>query len=313
MSKETAVATVPVGIHEGVPETAYHGRLTGLPAASASILKTLFNRSPEHAAWDHPQLNPKWEPDAPTDAQINGTILHSMVLETPSMYRVLNFDAYRSNEAKAARDEVVEAGLIPILAHKLEPLTIVADALRRRLARVPNIAKALAEAQKEVTMIWEERGALTKCRFDALPPASFGFALDLKFTGRSAEPEGWGRTLVNEYLFQAALYPRAVKALRGDTPEMVFVVCETDAPYGVSLHAMDPVLSDLADRRLNQALATWKDCLAAGKWPGYSSSVHYQEPPPWELARQETREIRDTMTPGDRYARLYEAAGGPPS
>lgn len=301
-----------VGIHEGVSEARYHADPCETPSASSSILKTLIDRSPEHARWDHPRLNPNYEPEGSTEFPAAGSILHSLILGTPAPFKVLDFDAFRSNKAKAARDETIKAGLLPILAHKFEPLTKVADALRRKIAAMPEISDAIEASLKEVTLVWKERGSLCRCRFDLLPPQSFQFALDLKFTSRSAEPEGWGRTLVNNYTFQAALYPRAVHALRGDKPEFRFLVCETDPPYGVSLHAMDPQLEDLANRRLNKALALWRECTTTGEWPGYSTETHYQEPPPWELTRWEAREFRDSLTPGDRYARLAAAAGGPP-
>lgn len=301
-----------VGIHEGVTEKAYHADPAIAPSASASILKTLYSRSPEHARWDHPRLNPLFEHDEPTDFQIDGTILHSLILGTEPQYEVLGYDAYRSNAAKAAKKEVLEAGLIPILKHKYERLPELADKFLVRIAEFPQLREVLADAQKEVTLIWREAGVLCRSRVDLLPPAKANFMLDLKFTSRSAEPDGWGRTLVNEYLFQAALYPRAVEKLRGDKPEFCFLVCETDAPYGVSLHSLDPQLEDLANRRLDDALSSWDRCIHGGKWPGYSHEIHYQEAPPWELAKQEVRAIRNTMTPGELYTRFAKAAGGPP-
>lgn len=307
------VARLGIGIHENVPEAVYHSDPCEHPSASSSILKTLIDRSPMHARHDHPVLNPDLPPRETTDQQDHGTILHSMILGTPPPYRVLAFDAYRSNEAKAARDRTLKEGLIPILEHKLPPLITVAKALRSQIQTMPEIRKAIDAAQKEVTLVWEERGVLSRCRIDLLPPSLFGFSLDLKFTTRSAEPEGWGRTLVNNYLFQASMYPRAVKALRGDQPEFRFLVCETDPPYGVSVHAMDPQLEDLADRKLNRALSVWRQCLSTGQWPGYSTETHYHEPPPWELARWETRVARESISPGERYERLARAAGGPPT
>lgn len=310
---QTSVPALGVGLHEGISEERYHTDPCDTPSASASILKTLYGRSAEHARWDHPRLNPEFVRDDPTDDQINGTILHSLILRTPPQHKILDFDAYRSKEAKAAKEAARAEGFIPILRHKFDPLPLLATRFAHRIEAFPQIAAALSQAQKEVTLVWSERGVLCRSRTDALPPAGLGFMLDLKFTSRSAEPEGWGRTLVNEYLFQAALYPRAVQALRGDKPEMWFIVCETDAPYGMSIHAMDPQLEDLADRRLDHALGIWRACMLTGKWPGYSTEVHYQEAPPWELARQEMRAIRDSMTPGERYIRLAEAAGGPPA
>lgn len=315
-SPPPAGAHLDIGIHPDVPEARYHSDPCETPSASSSILKTLIDRSPLHAWWDHPRLNPDFEYSASTEAQGNGTILHSMILGTPAPYRVLNFDSFRTNAAKEARDLALLEHKIPILADKIEPLSKVAAALRERIkADFPHIHAALHDPETlfEASVVARIGGVLCRARFDCLPPARHGFTPDLKFTGLSAEPEAWGRKLVNDHMFQAGMYPRTIEATRGDRPEFWFLVCETDAPYGVSLHAMDPQMEDLAARKVNRALALWSECLRTNNWPGYSTQVHYQEPPPWEMARWEGREYRDSReTPGDTYARLSATIDGKP-
>lgn len=280
-----ATGRLDVGIHPSVPEHVYHSDCAIEISASASILRALYTASPEHAWTDHPRLNPAFEPSASTDAQAAGSILHWHMTEAGERpYRPLAFDSYRTDKAKATRDETIARGLIPILEHKLDELLPVADALRRRIEREhPELHTALHDPDtlREATLIWRENGTMARCRHDVLPPRAFRFAADFKFTGRSAEPEGWSKTLRENYLFQADLYPRAVKALRGDAIEFRFVVCETEPPYGVSVHALGPELIDIAHRRVNVALAQWAACLKANEWPGYASLVHYAEAPPW--------------------------------
>lgn len=304
-----------VGIHANVPEATYHADPAETPSASSSILRTLIDQSPMHAHWDHPRLNSECEPSAPTDFQIAGRILHWHITQAGECpYRALAFDSYRTKEAKALKQEALDAGLAPILEDKLDELLPVADALRSRIETDhPAIHAALHDPETlfEVTLICRIAGVLVRTRIDVLPPARYGFALDLKFTTRSAEPEGWGRTLVSSYLFQAALYPESVHILRGDKPEFRFLVCETDAPYGCSLHAMDPQMEDLAHRKVSRALALWDRCMTSGEWPGYPAETHYQEPPPWELTRWANREHNDGIREGEQYQRLLKAAGGP--
>ena len=226
-----------IGIHPNIPETRYHADPCETPSASSSILKTLIERSPLHAWWDHPRLDPDFEYEASTDAQASGTILHSMILGTPAPYRVLAFNSYRTTAAKEARDLALSDHKLPILADKLGPLEKVATALRERIkADFPLIHKALHDPETlfEASVIGEVRHVLCRARLDCLPPARHGFTPDLKFTGLSAEPEAWGRKLVNDHMFQAALYPRMIEATRGDKPEFWFLVCEVDTPYGVS-------------------------------------------------------------------------------
>ena len=286
---------LPEGIHLNVPEAAYHADPAPTPSASAGVLKTLATRSPLHAWHKHPRLNPEYSGGGRSDAMDAGTILHALICGTPLPYDVEAFPDYRTNAAKEWRDGVISSGRIPILAHKIEPIYDVARGVRANIERMPEIAAAIESADKEATLIWRERGVLCRCRYDILPPASFGFTIDLKFTGLSAEPEQWGRTLIGSHLFQAALYPRAVQALRGDKPEFRFLVCETEPPYGVSIHAMDPELCDLAARKLNHALDRWRSCTEADDWPGYESRTHYQAAPAWALAQQEEAEFRASV------------------
>lgn len=296
-----------VGIHPNVPEAIYHSDPAVEISASASILRTLYNASPEHAWNDHPRLNPAAQHGPSTDAQATGTILHAAILGTPAPYVALSFDSFRTDAAKKARDAVAETGLIPILQHKLDEILPVGDALRARLQREhPTIFAAITdpETMREATMIWRENGIICRCRFDTLPPARYKFTADLKFTGRSAEPEEWSKKLRTDYLFQSGLYPRAVKALRGDTPEFRFVVCETDPPYGVSVHALGPELIPIAERRVNVALAQWARCLQDNAWPGYPPLVHYAEAPGWLMTQDDDRAIRDSVV-----AKYKNAAG----
>ncbi len=289
------VTKLDVGIHSGVPELIYHSDPCVEISASGSILKTLHDRSPLHAWYDHSRLNPSVERKEPTDFQIAGTILHSLILGTPEPHAVLDYADYRSNAAKDARKTAISAGLVPVLAHKMEALHPVATALRTALERDHALiwsAMTDADTQQEVTLVWREDGTMCRCRFDALPAAKHGFSVDLKFTSRAADPEGWSRRLRDEYLFQADLYPRAVRALRGDTPTFLFVVCEIDPPYGVSVHALGPQLADVAKRRLDRSLATWARCMRENRWPGYSSQIHYADAPSWLLMQEDVRDAQ---------------------
>jgi hypothetical protein len=289
---------MPEGIHANVPEAVYHSDPAEEPSASAGILKKLYLESPEKAAFSHPRLNPEFQPAAPTDAMVAGTILHALVLGTPAPYRELSFDDFRTKEAKAAKEAAVASGFLPILTHKLADLTAVAENLRRRLAvEHAQILQAIddPETLREATLIWREDGALCRCRFDVLPPARYGFTVDLKFTGLSAEPLEWSRKLAKDYLFQADLYPRAVKRLRGDRPEFKFLVCETEEPYAVSVHALAPSLAEVAERRVDTALSKWKHCRQFGTWPGYSTMTHYAEASPWLSADDDRRDINEQI------------------
>ena len=222
-------------------------------------------------------------PGPAPNAQNRGTILHALVLEMPEPFQVLDVPDYKTAAARELRAETVAAGLIPVKLADMEELEDVASAIRERLRDIPEawaaMQAAIADGMSEATLIWREQGVLCRCRYDTLPPPRFRATYDLKFTGVSAEPEAFGKKVTGDYLLQAGLYPRAVQALRGDRPLFVFVACEWEPPFAISLHALDPEAQALAADKLDAALATWRGCLQSGVWPSYPPLVHYHGAP----------------------------------
>lgn len=298
------MSALGVGIHPDVPEDRYHSDPTGpgLVSASASILKTLYKRSPGHAAQAHPKLRRPTRAPAkskpPTDDQIKGTILHHLMLGTPAPHVVLDYEDYRTKAAQEAKAGIFAAGKIPILAGQMEYLKLVEADLRDRIARdFPVLYDAFnhPDTTRETTCIWWERGVLCRSRVDLMPPSQFGWIGDLKFTGLSAGPNEWSIRMEREYMFQSALYPRGICALRGDQPEFRFIVVEWDPPYGVSLHALGSTLLQIANRRLDAALDRWKRCLERDEWPGYPTLVHYAEASSRTLSEDDDLAERDLV------------------
>lgn len=281
-----------IGIHPGVPEAVYHADCAkDRPSASSGALRTALDHSPEHAWFAHPLLNPAYEPKATTTAMDDGTILHSMILGTEPQFRVLNVKEYRSDYDKAQRDRTIADGLIPIKRARYDELLTVGMSLRNRLQQIPDVWNAIeATAESgwnEATMIFRTEDVLCRTRVDVLPPARFKAIYDFKFTGMSTEPGDFGKRIVSKHAVQSDLYSRGVQALRGDFPEMRFISCETDPPYGITIHALDPMAAEMAHDRVSRGLLIWRRCMETHRWPGYPKPVHYQSLTPWALKQWE--------------------------
>lgn len=286
---------LPPGIHRDVPEADYHADPAPEISASASILRKLDRQSPEHAREAHPRLNPAMPVRQPTEAQETGTILHALMLGTAPPWRVYEYEDWRSKDARTARDTCRESGIIPILAHKLEPLTAMAAAYRRRIERdFPKLASAMVDPEtiKEATIIARINGVMCRSRVDILPPANYGFIADLKFTGLSAPPDEYERTVRRDYRYQADLYPRMVRAMRGDMPEFRFYCGEEESPHGMACYTFGPGSEERNRERVDTALEKWALCLAANQWPGYPALIHTIEDEPWESGRAEAASLR---------------------
>ena len=163
-----SITPLGIGIHSGIPEAVYHADPAVTPSASSGALRTLLQRSPDHAWASHPRLNPTFFHKPSTPAMDRGTILHALVLETPAPFRVLQVSDFKTAAARLLRQDAIDTGMIPIKADDLNELQDIAAAIRARLIAMPEVWAAMQDAitsgMNEATLIWEERGVLCRCR-----------------------------------------------------------------------------------------------------------------------------------------------------
>ncbi len=296
------------GLYLDIPEKAYHGGgLCPAPPLSSSIAKVLVNQSPGHAWWEHPDLNKSkaLEVEQSTKTQGTGTAVHKLILGKGRPLKVLNFDDYRTNAAKAARDNAIADGATPLLGKEMDKAEEIAEAAKRRIADT-SIAHLIGaeKGDAEVTGVWQEaNGIWCKMRIDWLPFAAREpghiTVIDIKTTGQSAKAEEWSRTMF-EFGgdIQDALYRRGLKALLPDARKIdfVFVVIEQTAPYAVQLCRSSGETKDIAETQVALAIETWGACLKRGtnleNWPFYEGEIASIDPPVWRAMAAEQNRLR---------------------
>lgn len=291
------------GIYEGVSMEAY----LAMPAANASLILTLLDRCPR-AAWFDSWLNPHRPAESSTPAQSVGTLAHALFLENskaklhvidPNDYPTKSSgnipDGWTNKEIRAARDQALAAGLIPVfpeVAASVEGMVLEARAYMETVREQEPAVHALFSpggGRSEVTIVWEEDGCLFRIRPDRLAAKLCG---DVKTTKTTAEPDRWGRTQLfgMGYYVAAAFYRRGILAATGNRVESVYLVQEQDAPFMCSLVGLDAAAYQLGQKKAERAIAIWKQCMKHGRWPGYPARVAYPDTPPWEMAREEAVE-----------------------
>lgn len=263
------------------------------PSLSASIAHILLSQSPRHAWLAHPRLNPQWTPEEAENMDL-GTIAHAKLLEGDES-RVVIVEAadWRTNLAKAARDDARALGKLPILRHKFAAVEEMVAAARKAISEAPEIAKAFAEGAPEQTLVWQDGSVYCRCRPDWLTHDG-RLAIDYKTTGASAEPDSWGRgpLLSMGYDIQAGFGLRGIKALhkpRGCS--FVFMVQETEPPYAVSFVGLSPEFEAFADQKVRRAIEAWNFCLETDTWPSYPSRICWADPPAWAVTRWEETHV----------------------
>ena len=272
------------------------------PSLSASAANVLLTRSPAHARFAHPRLNPAWESDD-SEASDLGTIAHAMLLEgDESRVVIVESKDYKSSAARVTRYDARALGKLPVLAHKL-PAIREAVAAARAAIEASELGKEWVAGKVEQTLVWKEDGVWCRCRPDWF--ARDGRILaDLKFTGGCAEPEAWSRGMLLSmgYDLQAAFGLAGARRFFGredwPAPVFVFVVVETDPPYATSFVSLDPQWLEFAERKRQRAVALWRECMERNDWPGYDTRVQYASPPEYAVYRWGEREALSGRTEG---------------
>ena len=283
------------GLHK-LTSVEYHADPCGTPSLSSSIAKAIYAQSPLHAWTKHPKLNPNYVHGSASESMELGTVIHALILEGTDNITIVDADNWRTNAAKAERDEARDHGTIALLRKDYDRVSRLIESVRRTMEQFA-VSPALfgGNGAPEQTLTWVEEGGV-QCRalLDWLHDDR-GTVDDLKTTGLSAAPEAWSRSLIkNGYDIQAAFYLRGLRALFGDADrEFRFVVVETTEPFAVSVFGLSPDALRLADAKVEFAVRKWRQAISSGVWEGYPSEVCYVESPAFDQVAFVDREVRD--------------------
>jgi len=281
-----------------IPAETYHADPCPEPSLSGSIAIPLVHRSPYHAWFKHPRLNPRFERENSKRMDL-GTACHSLLFEAGKDLVVIEADDYRSKAAQSERDAAYAEGKTPVIRPQYEIAEQMAGIARARL--VDRFGGIFTDSRKEAVLIWREDHAWCRAMLDCLGPDLTMF-LDYKTTSASARPEDAERSLYDlNYHFKAAFYERGLNVLDPENEgrrRAFFFFQETDPPFECSLLSPDEAGMTIARKQMTFAIDTWKDCIRLGQWPGYSRDVHYALMPPWVESKWMQREISDVRVSG---------------
>jgi PDDEXK-like uncharacterized protein DUF3799 len=284
----------PTGIFT-LPSEAYHSDPCDQPSLSAGIAHILCSQSPLHAWTAHPKLNPDFVREEKERWDV-GTAAHALLLESRSVedvVEVVHANDWRTNAAKAARDEARAAGKIPLLERTVENVIAMLLAARQQLDAVTADPPLLGDGKPEQTLIWQEGDVTCRALADWLHD-DYAAIDDFKTTSASADPDRWKRTMFTIGAdIQTAFHLRGLKAVTGGAAVMRYIVQETYPPYALSVVAAGADVLAVAEAKVEWAIKRWGECLAANEWPAYPTAVCYAELPAWEEARWLEREARE--------------------
>ncbi len=276
---------------DDMDEQVYHADPCQTPSLSASIATKIVTQSPLHGYMAHPKLG-NYREDASPEMDV-GTMIHASLLGQTLNVTLIDAKDFRTNAAKQSRDDALEAGSIPVLAHKYEDLLIVSK----------EIGPALTDKNIDLTgkservAIWQEEtpSGLILCRgmmdHTILEETPRPIVYDLK-TCHSAHPEAVRKHITAYgYDIQRAAYLSAIEKIYPDLAgrvlyQWVFIeILPPEAPKRVIITVAEASgsMRELGERRWQTACNTWAYCLKTDHWPDYSSVVLQVEARNWEL------------------------------
>lgn len=255
------------GLHNHIPEAAYHADRESLSSTGA---KVLLYEGPRAYRWalGHPVHK---------DAFDIGSVVHALVLGVGE-YDVLEYDSWRTKAAQEAREESRAAGRTPILRKELGPAEAMRDAIfANKLA-----ASVLASGTPEVSMYATdpETGVRMRGRADWLRD---GYLIDLKTAAGAVHPSEFERTAWNRhYGLQMAWYEHILR-LNGVDVDPIWVVVSKDAPHDVYVYRPSHQLMERGREDRAEALGLYARCQAFDEWPGLADdqTIHEITIPRW--------------------------------
>lgn len=266
------------GFYTDVAEADYHADPAPSPSLSSSLAATLLTETPRHAWFNHPRLNPDFEP-VDNKKYDFGSVAHALLLGRGAEIAVIDAADWRTKAAQAERDEAIAAGKQPCLVEQYSRAEEMALAARAQLALDPENGDAFTDGDAEAVMLWREDwgdGAPIYCRAMAdWVMKDRRRIYDYKtFAGENgADPEAFIKHIVRAGRdIQDPFYSRGLAALEGVDPSEIsfrFVVQEPKPPYLLSVVEIEPISREWSAERAEFAIRLWGRCIGRGQWPGF--------------------------------------------
>ncbi len=267
----------------------YHNDPCPLPSCSRGWIVDALTQSPKHAARKHPRIGGQRDDESTAVASV-GVVAHALLLgKGEERVRVSPHAEFRTNEAKAWRDEQLKAGHTIIKEEGFKEAERIVAAFRPGMDKFnAELGESFPTSGFEKTVCAQVNGVWCRILVDADGKSIW----DLKTSGTEYNPAKWVK---NQHFggggdIQAAFYSRVYEAATGIKKRFISAVIEQSDPYDCY-----PVLNTerslaIANQKIDWALAVFKRGLESGEWDGYAKRVVYADTPAYaEMDWEETK------------------------
>jgi len=273
-----------------------------IEALNQSTIKVIDERH-VHAGWQA-----LYRPTEPTQAMIEGTAFHLLVLE-PHLFDE-QFTSFPMQEEKP-ESVVIKRGKANLAIwaeweaenkarYGLKPDKIAE--LKEQAAHIrkhPVVGKWIKNAQmREFVVLWEhpEFGFPCKAKVDAVTVDEWTWVWDLKTT-RDASRDFWKKEIHNRnYLVQAEWTLQGLNEISPYDRRFAFAACETDGYRDIAVYECGPATRFEAKHRIQKVCRKWSDALLRNEFAGMPTDVQQIEVPGWAMTNE-----RDEIDPEEEF------------
>lgn len=297
------------GIHYDVDAKDYYADPAPEPSLTQSLVKVLLDKSPRHAAREHPRLWTASVEDTGAE-KYNRTFAvanaaHAILLGRGREISEASFDSFRTKEAKAFLETETLAGKTVILEAHMGQAVNMAKSAREQI-EIHEAKDFMLNGRGEVMLLWEEDGVWFRSLIDWLHD-DLCLCDDLKTVTGSAAPHALPYQMADMgWCIQAAMHERGLNHL--DPPNVGrrrfrFGVLEQYQPYCMSIAELSEACMTMGRKQLQVGIDMWRWCVKNNQFPGYDKRIVRPDYPghseaKW-LEREETEFSQDFMTRGD--------------
>jgi len=289
------------GIYLDMSAADYYADPCPLPSFTQSLAKVLVEHSPRHAMLEHPRLHTPAEDDETEKyikAQAIGSAAHHLMLGRGKELEVRDYDSWRG-KASAERAEIEAGGKVAILGKHYAVAQRMVLAAGEQLAAAGLDAFMTGTGHGEVCLAWqEEDGLWFRSLVDWLPDDML-IPYDYKTTAMSCAPWAVPRLMAEGgWDLQAAMHERGLEALDPDNAgrrRFRFIAQENTEPFALVAVELTEAVMTVGRKKLDYAIARWRQCMRSGVWPGYPPELLRPELPAWNVSAWLTREEAEAL------------------
>jgi hypothetical protein len=250
------------GHYEDLSNDDYHSD----PAISRSHLMKM-RKTPKHYWYEY--INPNYIKPASQEALIFGSAFHTFLLEPKKFedeYFVMPDLDLRTKAGKEFKKAILEQNPGKIFLSQDQFF---------KLCHMSNAIVALPEARKliggciEHSLFWQDKETGLMCK--VRPDVWFAhMVVDLK-SSKDLSSHSYKMSAYNfGYHIQAAMIQTAFKEVFGiDMNDFLFLGCEKDEPFSVSVDIMSSEFIDLGHQEFRHYLNLLAECKSTNTWPSY--------------------------------------------